>query len=41
MILMVSILGSIALFATASRMLWAFAQEDGVPFSSRISTVSV
>ncbi|KAF2877610.1 amino acid/polyamine transporter I [Massariosphaeria phaeospora] len=38
-ILMISIPGSIGFFATASRMLWAFAREDGVPFSRQISTV--
>jgi choline transport protein len=34
------ICGSIGLLGTASRMLWAFAREDGVPFSNYVSKVS-
>ncbi|OCL11504.1 putative choline transport protein [Glonium stellatum] len=38
-ITVMTISGSIGLLATASRMLWAFAREDGVPFSSHISRI--
>lgn len=31
--------GVFGLLATASRMLWAFAREDGVPFSAQVSKV--
>ncbi|KAF2279837.1 amino acid transporter [Westerdykella ornata] len=38
-IIITGISGSIGLMATASRMLWAFAREDGVPFSRYVSRV--
>ncbi|KAF2008733.1 amino acid transporter [Aaosphaeria arxii CBS 175.79] len=38
-ILTMGICGSIGLLGTASRMLWAFAREDGVPLSTYISRV--
>jgi choline transport protein len=40
----VTILGissAIGQLATASRMLWAFAREDGVPFSRWVAQVGV
>ncbi|KAF2842005.1 hypothetical protein M501DRAFT_998239 [Patellaria atrata CBS 101060] len=39
LIILVLICGVCGLLATASRMLWAFAREDGVPFSSYISRI--
>jgi choline transport protein len=33
--------GSIGLMASASRMLWAFAREDGVPFSRFVSLIEL
>jgi choline transport protein len=38
-VLLISISGSFALLATASRMLWAFAREDGVPGAAYLARV--
>ncbi|KAF2743337.1 amino acid transporter [Sporormia fimetaria CBS 119925] len=38
-IIVTGISGSIGLMATASRMLWAFAREDGVPLSRYVSRI--
>ena len=39
MVIIVAIFSAIGLHATTSRMLWAFAREDGVPGSRYISRV--
>lgn len=39
MILVMTLSSNMAILATSSRMLWAFAREDGVPFSKYISRV--
>ena len=38
---MLGISSAIGQLATASRMLWAFAREDGVPFSRWVAKVGV
>jgi choline transport protein len=35
------IAAAIGIMATASRLLWSFARDNGVPFSNYISRVSV
>jgi choline transport protein len=41
LILLLMIAAAIGIMATASRLLWSFARDNGVPFSNYISRVSV
>lgn len=41
LILILMSAAAIGIMATASRLLWAFARDGGVPFSNYISRVSI